>query len=201
LSGLVPDQDIKIEFTGLRPGEKLYEELVGVQERSQPSAVDKILCVRAMRRPDPRLFDDIEVLENAAATGQTEMVLLGMKELIGTFQRMADVRPDAEEPSPALPGAAADIRTMEDQPCPHCRVGRAHRSRARTLPERIKRDYTTGRLFRCQECGWRGWLTPLHADQDGPGEPLSTPDLESVDAVIRANPTAPRPSFSPRNLP
>ena len=44
LSGLIPEDDIKIEFTGLRPGEKLYEELVGADEEARPSAVEKF-CV------------------------------------------------------------------------------------------------------------------------------------------------------------
>ena len=69
LSGLVPDEDIKIDFTGLRPGEKLYEELVGAEEEAAPSAVEKILCVRSRRQPDARLFSEIDVLERAACRG------------------------------------------------------------------------------------------------------------------------------------
>ena len=42
LSGHVPDQDIKITFTGLRPGEKLYEELFDGGERVEPTAHAKI---------------------------------------------------------------------------------------------------------------------------------------------------------------
>jgi hypothetical protein len=50
LSGLVPDEDIKIEFTGVRPGEKMSEELAGPDEEVAPSTVEKILCVRSRRQ-------------------------------------------------------------------------------------------------------------------------------------------------------
>lgn len=42
LSGFIPDKDIKIEFTGLRPGEKLYEELLTDQEKTKPTHHPKI---------------------------------------------------------------------------------------------------------------------------------------------------------------
>ena len=42
LSGLVPDQDVKITYTGLRAGEKLYEELFEHGERVEPTSHDKI---------------------------------------------------------------------------------------------------------------------------------------------------------------
>ncbi|MFN2611875.1 MAG: polysaccharide biosynthesis protein [Solirubrobacterales bacterium] len=48
LAGYEPETDIAIEFTGRRPGEKLHEELFGADERSQPTAAEKI--VRAVRR-------------------------------------------------------------------------------------------------------------------------------------------------------
>lgn len=53
LSGLVPDKDIKIEFTGLRPGEKLYEELLADRETTIPTHHEKILIAQATHT-----FDD-----------------------------------------------------------------------------------------------------------------------------------------------
>lgn len=42
LAGLIPDADIKIKFTGLRPGEKLYEELLATKENTLPTENEKI---------------------------------------------------------------------------------------------------------------------------------------------------------------
>jgi FlaA1/EpsC-like NDP-sugar epimerase len=42
LSGLRPDQYVKIEFTGIRPGEKLYEELSNILEDTLPADHEKI---------------------------------------------------------------------------------------------------------------------------------------------------------------
>lgn len=47
LSGLIPDKEINIEFTGLRPGEKLYEELLADKESTQPTPHEKIMIGRS----------------------------------------------------------------------------------------------------------------------------------------------------------
>ena len=46
LSGLVPDVDIKIEYSGLRPGEKLYEEVLSNVENTEPTTHEKIRIAR-----------------------------------------------------------------------------------------------------------------------------------------------------------
>ena len=48
LSGLVPGKDIKIEITGLRPGEKLYEEILMNEEGLQKTSHDKIFVAEPM---------------------------------------------------------------------------------------------------------------------------------------------------------
>ncbi len=68
LSGKKPGEDIEIEYTGLRPGEKLYEELFHEQESLQPTAHEKIL--QACCRPMPweeltRIMEDAEAACNA----------------------------------------------------------------------------------------------------------------------------------------
>lgn len=57
-----------------------------------------------------------------------------------------------------VPGDAAG---HDWQPCPSCRGWRVHRSKARTFYERFRKSRTDRRLYRCEECGWRGWLIPL----------------------------------------
>ena len=55
LAGYTPEKDIQIEFTGLRPGEKLYEELLNQKETTLPTANDKIMVAK-VREFD---FDEI----------------------------------------------------------------------------------------------------------------------------------------------
>lgn len=55
LAGLTPDVDIRIEYTGLRPGEKLYEELLATKENTIPTRNEKIFRAK-VREYD---FDDI----------------------------------------------------------------------------------------------------------------------------------------------
>jgi O-antigen biosynthesis protein WbqV len=47
LAGFEPETDIAVEFSGVRPGEKIAEELFGSEERPQPTAAKRIL--RAVR--------------------------------------------------------------------------------------------------------------------------------------------------------
>ncbi|MGI9651872.1 polysaccharide biosynthesis protein [Chryseobacterium sp. RLHN22] len=58
LSGYIPDEDIKIKFIGLRPGEKLYEELLSNNATTIPTHHEKIMISK-----DPSLgFDEMEIL-------------------------------------------------------------------------------------------------------------------------------------------
>lgn len=87
LSGFVPDEEIPIVFTGLRPGEKLFEELVGDDERSEPSGVEKILRVRTatLARLD-RLSVQIAELERLAFDGDIAGTLRQLGYIVPTFQ-------------------------------------------------------------------------------------------------------------------
>lgn len=63
LSGLKPDEDIAIEYTGLRPGEKLFEEPIHKNENVSRTAHPKILILRDQRlAPDANVVDDLLLL-------------------------------------------------------------------------------------------------------------------------------------------
>ncbi len=78
LAGLTPDRDVRIEFTGLRPGEKLYEEVLHQAEDVAPTDSKGIL-VAAPRMADHKLlaraFDELERHARAGATTEAMALL------------------------------------------------------------------------------------------------------------------------------
>ena len=86
LSGCIPDEEIPITFVGLRPGEKLCEELVGVDETVQPSGVEKIFQVQVGHLPETTvLMQTIATLERCAVEGASKEVLDHLYELVPTY--------------------------------------------------------------------------------------------------------------------
>ena len=69
LSGYIPDVDIKVEYTGLRPGEKLYEELLMLEEGMQDTE-NKLIHVGQPIEMDDRVFE--ETLKNLERVSKEE---------------------------------------------------------------------------------------------------------------------------------
>ncbi len=65
LSGYEPDVDIKVEYTGLRPGEKLYEELLMKEEGMQETANKLIHIGKPIEMDDEKFLKQLELLEKA----------------------------------------------------------------------------------------------------------------------------------------
>lgn len=72
LSGFEPDVDIKIEFTGLRPGEKLYEELLLAEEGIQATKNNKIYIAQPLHTDLAVLRREIEYLKDIIMTNGDE---------------------------------------------------------------------------------------------------------------------------------
>jgi len=86
LAGLIPDEDIPISFVGLRPGEKLFEELIGQEETIEQSALEKILKVKSGPLQNPYAFMPlVALLEQRAALQDLDLVLDLLRELVPTF--------------------------------------------------------------------------------------------------------------------
>ena len=87
LSGLNPGKDIPIRFVGLRPGEKLYEELVGEGEIAVRSSLEKIFQIRAVSQPDFEEFrEKLAALEAASYRGEASVLLERLREIVPMFQ-------------------------------------------------------------------------------------------------------------------
>lgn len=86
LSGFEPNIDIKIEFSGLRPGEKLYEELLNDNENTLPTHHEKIMIGKVreyvFEEVEKKIYDLIE----SAKSGSDREVVIHMKKLVPEFK-------------------------------------------------------------------------------------------------------------------
>jgi FlaA1/EpsC-like NDP-sugar epimerase len=95
LSGFVAGKDIPIRFVGLRPGEKLQEELVGQGEIAVSSSLEKILQIRSTCLPGFDWFKTrLIALEAAAYLDKPSVVIERLKDVVPTFC------PSSELPQP-----------------------------------------------------------------------------------------------------
>jgi FlaA1/EpsC-like NDP-sugar epimerase len=86
LYGLVPNQDIEIAYTGLRPGEKLYEELLNDAENTLPTYHHKITIAKVRPLENESLSTHFTELLNLASNPEKLMDLVAkMKELVPEF--------------------------------------------------------------------------------------------------------------------
>lgn len=91
LSGLVPEVDIDIEYTGLRPGEKLYEELLISHENNQVKTnIEKIFIEKATEFDENELFELIRELEDAAFYLDIDRIIILVEKLVPTYKRTAN---------------------------------------------------------------------------------------------------------------
>ena len=86
LAGLVPGKDIKITYTGLRPGEKLYEELLNQKETTIPTKHQKILVAKVREYDFDIVSQQIAQLIELAEHGKVYPTVQAMKDIVPEFK-------------------------------------------------------------------------------------------------------------------
>lgn len=86
LAGYEPGRDIEIIYTGLRPGEKLYEELLNQKELTVPTENEKILVAKVREYDFDVVSTEIQVLIEEAQHGKTFPCVKGMKKIVPEYK-------------------------------------------------------------------------------------------------------------------
>nr|WP_199156625.1 nucleoside-diphosphate sugar epimerase/dehydratase [Pedobacter sp. ASV2] len=86
LAGLEPNVDVKIEYSGLRPGEKLYEELLNDNENTMPTHHEKIMIGKVREYVFADVESQIYELILSARSGNDRQVVVNMKKLVPEFK-------------------------------------------------------------------------------------------------------------------
>ena len=200
LSGFRPDE-VPITFIGLRPGEKLDEQLIGHDEVVGPSRVESVMQVRSRRTPDSTsLAMLISKLERSALLGDSHAVIAQLRGIVPEFGTTEAVQTLPPTLLTAPPATADTTVTMADRlmaiarpACSSCASTAVRRSRVTGPFEHIRRQFTDERPYRCYECGWRGWILVAHQSQatDMPAEQRL--DLHTLDLALSQRSSTLRP--------
>lgn len=86
LAGFIPDVDIKIKFTGLRPGEKLYEELLNNKETNIETHNPKIMIAKVQEYEFDDISTQIDELINVSANSKDFLTVAQMKKIVPEFK-------------------------------------------------------------------------------------------------------------------
>ena len=88
LAGFIPDKDIPIKIVGLRPGEKLYEELLNDTSKTIPTYHEKIMIAEEIQEEFENLHLEIEELIGMSTFFSNEDIVAKMKKIVPEFKSM-----------------------------------------------------------------------------------------------------------------
>ena len=91
LSGFIPHEDIKIEYTGLRPGEKIYEELLMDEEGMKKTENKKIYIGHPININSEEFLNDLEKLRNISSNGSMSDILEMLLKMVPTFKHTKNI--------------------------------------------------------------------------------------------------------------
>ncbi len=104
LSGLEPDKDIPIVFTGIRPGEKMFEDILSAEESTAATAHNRIFVSRTGdSMTSTELTRGLKDLTSAIESGDKKAVVAALRALVTTYRPESNTRPVREmEMNPVL---------------------------------------------------------------------------------------------------
>jgi O-antigen biosynthesis protein WbqV len=85
LAGLRPDEDIAVTFTGLRPGEKLFEEIFHGAEKPVPTGQEGVLIADPRRLDHARVAATLDAMEAACLAGDADRALALLRDLVPEY--------------------------------------------------------------------------------------------------------------------
>jgi FlaA1/EpsC-like NDP-sugar epimerase len=88
LAGFIPEEDIKIEVVGLRPGEKLFEELLTCVSKNLPTHHQKIMIANDCSENYISLNEDVLELIDLASENKSDALVIKMKQIVPEFISM-----------------------------------------------------------------------------------------------------------------
>lgn len=97
LSGLRPGEDIEIQFTGVRPGEKLFEELSTDAESADKTRHPKIFIGRTPHAERNQVLRQLEHLQNAVQLASDEAVLAALRAIVPEYRSPSDTNVQHEK--------------------------------------------------------------------------------------------------------
>ena len=86
LSGLTLGKDIQIQFTGLRPGEKLYEEVLNDKEKTLPTTHSQIMVAKVREYDFAKVSEQINELISLVETCDNMKIVAMMKKIVPEFK-------------------------------------------------------------------------------------------------------------------
>lgn len=90
LSGLEPDKDIKIEITGTRPGEKLFEELLTSEEGTSATKHKRIFVARPNNTNFEAIEQLVQIIRQRGSYLEKDEIVVGLRQLLPDFRLEKD---------------------------------------------------------------------------------------------------------------
>jgi len=146
LSGFEPDEDIAIEFSGLRPGEKLHEELVADGEERTTTPHDRIRVLVA-QGPPPLLTEWLPRIEDGVAASDVGTVMRTIQTLVPAYTPSNELKATiaAAETDTAVAARAASAARIATTPLMAARLRRLPRPLPAEVPAEVATEVTAGR--------------------------------------------------------